>query len=114
MKWPDLRGEAEALAHLLVAALLQRELAKRAGVPGYVADRVARRVGRLKRAPQGVSLLRCRLQLELGDQLHRWNSNTPVRLLQSEQLARRFLPGLKLLGCSNEGLLYLHDTKSLL
>ena len=62
--------QAKGLAHVLVAQLLERELAKRTARPGHIADVVARRVGRFQRAFEGIGLSSSRQEFQLYRKFH--------------------------------------------
>ena len=102
-----LRRQAERLSHILIGQLLKRKFAERARVPRHIADAVTRSVGRLKRAPQRISLLGIRQQLQVCDQLHLLKFTTLEHPCQSNVAARRFLPPLKLVGFRACGMPYL-------
>lgn len=86
----DLRQQANghlgrqlvALAHIVVAGVVQVVLAKRLGVPGVCADEVRRRVRHLKCALQQVGLFRRRLELDLRNQFHAYQYSTTVQHFQ--------------------------------
>jgi len=74
-----LSRQAKRLAHLLIAQLLKRKLAKGATRPRAGADVVAGSIRNLKRVLQGVGLFRGRLQFQLCCQFHIVKYSTEVR-----------------------------------
>ena len=79
--------QAELVAHVLITQLLQRELAKRAGVPRHGADVITGSVSRTQRARQGRVLFAGRLQLDLRRKLHILNCATKGNLMQLQNRA---------------------------
>jgi hypothetical protein len=70
-------AKLERLAHVLIDQLLQGELAKGAGCPGNGADVGAGSIGRLKRAPERISLFERGNQFQLCNELHRVKATIP-------------------------------------
>ena len=69
-----LRCKLECFAHRLVYQLVYGKLPERLGFPGNTADVVACLIRPFERAPQGVRLLRRRLQLQLYRESHNMKS----------------------------------------
>lgn len=77
-----LRRKTKCCTHILIARLLQGELAKCMRVPGDIAYVVARGVRSRKRALQGIGLFWRRLQLQLCSEFHLLKYSTDRTFVQ--------------------------------
>jgi len=87
---PDhhLRRQAGLFTHGGIAQLLQGKLPERLGVPGDLADRVTRHIGRFERAPERVGLLRRGEKFQLCGEFHSVNIPRYERLCNSHAPTR--------------------------
>lgn len=66
----ELRGKVKRLTRRLIRQFVDGKLTKCLSRKGNLTDIVARSIGRLKRAPERISLFGCRLQFQLDGEFH--------------------------------------------